>query len=1083
MAFITYSLTSKGIAPSKVEARIVVFLLGLNLCCSAWFGRMASPSAPSIVHLQYAASLTVPTLGSSLDISQSMFTLFLFLHYSLWLIAMHMMIPRGDPIEVGSMWTVAVGGAIWVWTTRHLRMDEQANSQQRATTIVPPIDTEDRTLLPETPPVPVPPLPLYATASDLSEGDSNTPADMARELQDLADRIGDMEALIHKVGASAEVVKTVCDDVLTLEKMQRRQFAFVLNPFDPREICTLFLESEAAKVRARGINLSLHADIDQEIERKLNERNDLGRPAFQVVGDGCHLRQVPINFLSNAGKFTSPGGNVKCSLRLHKVPKSEVPSFCVLGPPSRTPAAQGAKPDQEQESSPASALSARGSRLNEFFNRTKGSTATVHDHEEESSWKELEESCPILSSEDLPSASSLDCWVFMEVEVKDSGAGLSEGDIEKLFRPYSQIRAGELQRGGGTGLGLCICKSFVEGHWGGKVGARSAGRGHGSTFFFSLYLPLIRTSNPASPLHQTTKRRVSFPEMMCTFSQTATGAVKLNFQLSDATPPQAANPASAVVQETGEGARDRPCPSADVAVGECASSLSGPLRASSSPVPDQSLRRERRLSSFKSATQDGTSLDDQTSGSTAPHSQKNRPPNAEEKKIKKSKTKGLLTGPPRLLIVDDNEMCVMGAQLAAKRLGVPAVSAKCGASAVETFVLNADSIRLVLMDRHMPNMEGPEAITRIKKYCCEHPNSQGEFSPPVFVGLTGEAGEGGHEDFFDAGATRVLVKPVDATVLSDVLTEFRLLEDVQSEESSNPNPNHSAAVRVLGQQEQQQQQQEEDSQASKARGSSCTANPIDKKEEEEEEEEEEVKGKETFEGLNPTSSDKGRSGKDSAETLRVSVSLQAAAGTLALPGDTVSAVKPIRFLSESEINAPSSEASSPPMNRCTSARGSVRLDGSGTPLSGFSPLPARVLIVDDNDMCVTGISLAARRLGVPVVTAKCGASAVETFVLHADSIRLILMDRHMPNMEGPEAIKQILQHCNTSRPPILPPTCIGVTGEASEEGKREFKAAGASRVLFKPVEKTMLESLLTEFHVDQRPADHMAPGEAIRQID
>uniref|UniRef100_A0A0G4H8N4 Histidine kinase domain-containing protein n=1 Tax=Chromera velia CCMP2878 TaxID=1169474 RepID=A0A0G4H8N4_9ALVE len=59
----------------------------------------------------------------------------------------------------------------------------------------------------------------------------------------------------------------------------------------------------------------------------------------------------------------------------------------------------------------------------------------------------------------------------------DTGAGLSSADKEKLFLPYSQIRAGELHRGGGTGLGLCISKMFVEAHWGGRVGVESGGPG------------------------------------------------------------------------------------------------------------------------------------------------------------------------------------------------------------------------------------------------------------------------------------------------------------------------------------------------------------------------------------------------------------------------------------------------------------------------------------------------------------------------------------------------------------------------------------------------------------------------------
>jgi len=46
-------------------------------------------------------------------------------------------------------------------------------------------------------------------------------------------------------------------------------------------------------------------------------------------------------------------------------------------------------------------------------------------------------------------------------EVEDTGPGISEDDIGKLFRPFSQAGAGLLSRGG-TGLGLAISREFVR---------------------------------------------------------------------------------------------------------------------------------------------------------------------------------------------------------------------------------------------------------------------------------------------------------------------------------------------------------------------------------------------------------------------------------------------------------------------------------------------------------------------------------------------------------------------------------------------------------------------------------------------
>lgn len=67
--------------------------------------------------------------------------------------------------------------------------------------------------------------------------------------------------------------------------------------------------------------------------------------------------------------------------------------------------------------------------------------------------------------------------------VTDSGAGIEEQDLERVFeRFYKTDRA---RSGEGTGLGLAIAKHLVQAH-GGRIEARSAGRGRGATFRFTL---------------------------------------------------------------------------------------------------------------------------------------------------------------------------------------------------------------------------------------------------------------------------------------------------------------------------------------------------------------------------------------------------------------------------------------------------------------------------------------------------------------------------------------------------------------------------------------------------------------------
>ncbi|MGZ8849636.1 MAG: PAS domain S-box protein [Thermoanaerobaculia bacterium] len=79
--------------------------------------------------------------------------------------------------------------------------------------------------------------------------------------------------------------------------------------------------------------------------------------------------------------------------------------------------------------------------------------------------------------------SSVDSRV--EVEVSDTGKGISADFLPRVFESLSQEGASSTRQHGGLGLGLAIVKQLVEMH-GGTVRAESGGPGRGSTFTVSL---------------------------------------------------------------------------------------------------------------------------------------------------------------------------------------------------------------------------------------------------------------------------------------------------------------------------------------------------------------------------------------------------------------------------------------------------------------------------------------------------------------------------------------------------------------------------------------------------------------------
>ncbi|GHV42516.1 hybrid sensor histidine kinase/response regulator [Clostridia bacterium] len=100
-----------------------------------------------------------------------------------------------------------------------------------------------------------------------------------------------------------------------------------------------------------------------------------------------------------------------------------------------------------------------------------------------------------------------DDYVDIRFEVKDSGIGMTEAQIEKIFKPFARAKEQMSRYRGGTGLGLPITKNLIE-LMGGTLVVEST-VGIGSKFSFSLRFALSDEiddsyENPVSTLPQQT---------------------------------------------------------------------------------------------------------------------------------------------------------------------------------------------------------------------------------------------------------------------------------------------------------------------------------------------------------------------------------------------------------------------------------------------------------------------------------------------------------------------------------------------------------------------------------------------------
>jgi CheY-like chemotaxis protein len=131
----------------------------------------------------------------------------------------------------------------------------------------------------------------------------------------------------------------------------------------------------------------------------------------------------------------------------------------------------------------------------------------------------------------------------------------------------------------------------------------------------------------------------------------------------------------------------------------------------------------------------------------------------------------------------------------------------------------------------------------------------------------------------------------------------------------------------------------------------------------------------------------------------------------------------------------------------------------------------RVLVVDDNEINRNLASILLTECGTQVDEADCGQLALKK--IRESDFDLILMDVHMPQMDGVETTQAIRAlDCENAELPV-----IALTADIIAERREEYLKAGIDDYLAKPIEKNELINILIKWcSTKRRPVQDLPDG-------
>ncbi len=329
----------------------------------------------------------------------------------------------------------------------------------------------------------------------------------------------------------------------------------------------------------------------------------------------------------------------------------------------------------------------------------------------------------------------------VEIEIRDTGIGISEEAQERIFQPFAQGSIDITRQYGGTGLGLALTRRLCEAMRG-ELGLVSK-EGFGSRFTALLPLPSHARSTPLPPLHGRVVALCPSSSGLHELLNTLLPSWGLTYLRQDTDAPLAGI-------------------KGDTFISDCPECLPGLRKVIDSPI--------------LLVTAYNRFMDNEQASALAPLEQMARPlgraalyqtlrhilqPGVTETP-RQSASEKPQSRQARVLLVEDNPVNQMVAKGMLAKLGCDVAVAAHGAEALDH--LAREPVDLVLMDCNMPIMDGYEASRRIRQ--------SGRWPDLPIIALTANALPDERERCQAAGMSDYLAKPFRREELAALLDSW-----------------------------------------------------------------------------------------------------------------------------------------------------------------------------------------------------------------------------------------------------------------------------------------------------------------------